>query len=533
MNGPHREGFEQACQVEYETLTKMGVWDVVPRQPWMNVIQSTWAFRFKVWPDGTIKKLKARFCARGDTQVEGVDFFDTYAPVVSWTTVRLILILTVELGLATKQVDYTAAFVHADIDKPPGCDLMSEAEKSRSGVYVEMPRGFQQPGHVLKLRKSLYGLCQSPRNFFTHLKANLEKIGFKQCTDVDPCLFISDKVLCITYVDDCIFVGPEAKDIDEMLSLLKKSMVLEEEDDAAGFLGVKITRTDDEIKLTQEGLTKRIIEALKIDDLPAVDTPAEEVLGKDLDGDPAEGAFNYASVIGMMWYLYGHSRPDLGFAVSQCARFSFCPKRSHELALIRIGQYLKGTIDKGLILKPMSTDRFQMDVYVDVDFMGKYGSERRDDPDNVKSRTGYVILLNDCPIIWGSKLQESIALSTMMAEYYALSSTMREVLPLRDLVKRVAQGCGLNDDCTTDFKTRVHEDNNGVIALCDLDPGQHTARSKHFDSKVHWFRAHLKCQGSNSLTVNKVETREQLADMFTKPLSKDAFQYLRKKLMGW
>ena len=87
----------------------------------------------------------------------------------------------------------------------------------------------------------------------------------------------------------------------------------------------------------------------------------------------------------MMWYLYGHSRPDLGFAVSQAARFAFSPKRSHELALIRIGQYLKKTKDKGMIMKPLTNDKFKMDVFVDSDFMGLYGKEKRSNPENVKS----------------------------------------------------------------------------------------------------------------------------------------------------
>ena len=125
--------------------------------------------------------------------------------------------------------------------------------------------------------------------------------------------------------------------------------------------------TNGEVTLTQEGLAKRIVSALGCDDLPAVSTPADDVLGKDEDGEPPCCTFNYASVIGMLWYLYGHSRPDIGFAVSQAARFSFAPRRSHELALIRIGQYLKGTIDKGMILKPMSTNSFKMDAYVAED----------------------------------------------------------------------------------------------------------------------------------------------------------------------
>ena len=198
----------------------------------------------------------------------------------------------------------------------------------------------------------------------------------------------------------------------------ERNMALEVEDNVAGFLGVDIKKdtTSGYITLKQVGLKKKIIEALKIDDLPAVYTPADGVLGKDEDGEPPHCDFNYASVVGMCFYLYSHSTPEIGFAISQLARFSFNPKRSHELALIRLGQYLKGTLENGMILKPMKLDEFRMDVYVDSDFLGLYGKERRDDPDNVRCRTGYVIMLNDCPVIWKSCLQDSISTSTMMAE---------------------------------------------------------------------------------------------------------------------
>lgn len=535
MNGPNRDGFMEAARKEIETLEQMDVWEVVDRKDWMNVLPSTWAFRIKRYPNGEIRKLKARFCVRGDRQIANVDYFETFAPVVNWNTVRLLLTLSAELGLANTQVDFVAAFVNADIDKPPDYDMMTPEEQSRTGVFVEMPRGFGQPGRVLKLKKSLYGLRQAPRNFFNHLKGILERIGFQQAVDVDPCLFISDKVMILSYVDDCLFFARDQSDVDDAIAQLKKHIVLEVEDDVAGFLGVHIDKDQEngKVTLTQKGLIQKIIDALDIADLPAVDTPATEVLGKDEDGDPADCTFNYASVVGALWYLYGHSRPDLGFAVSQAARFSFAPKRSHELALIRIGQYLKGTADKGMIMKPINTDRLQMDVYVDSDFMGLHGKEKRTDPTSAKSRSGHVILLNSCPIIWSSKLQDSIALSTMMAEYYALSSSMREVLPLRSLVKVISKGCGIERACETSFRTTVWEDNNGALTLANLDPGQQTPRSKHYDCRVHWFRSHLNSSGPDPIVVEKVESALQLADLFTKPLPRETFQKLRKLLMGW
>jgi hypothetical protein len=275
MGGPDAEGYWQAAKLEYETLTKMGVWDIVERKDWMNILPSTWAFKCKRYPDGDVRKLKARFCARGDCQIEGVDFFETYAPVVNWQTVRIMLVMSLLLQLSTKQVDYTAAFVHADIDRDPEWDTMTEAEREKSGVFMNMPKGFQRPGCVLKLKKSIYGLKQSPRNFYLHLKDKLESIGFES-SESDQCLFISDKVICLVYVDDTLLYADDMQAIDDCISALRNAgMGLEVEDDVAGFLGVHIDRKDDgKILMTQMGLTDRIIKALNIGDKPCKKTPA-------------------------------------------------------------------------------------------------------------------------------------------------------------------------------------------------------------------------------------------------------------------
>jgi hypothetical protein len=112
-----------------KTLTKdKDAWEVVQHQPWMNVLPSTWAFKCKHFPDGLIRKLKVHFCVHGDKQIEGVDYFDTFAPVVNWMTVHLMLILSIILGLTTKQVNYTAAFVHAPIDEDPDWEQLLQEE---------------------------------------------------------------------------------------------------------------------------------------------------------------------------------------------------------------------------------------------------------------------------------------------------------------------------------------------------------------------------------------------------------------------
>ena len=533
MNGPDADGYWKACKTEVNTLQEdKKAWDVVKREPWMNVLPSTWAFKCKRYPDGTVRKLKARFCVRGDKQIEGVDYFETFAPVVNWTTVRLMLILSIVLGLATRQVDYTAAFVHAPIDRDPGWDDLTPEEQERQGVYIDMPRGFSKPGKVLKLRRSLYGLKQSPRNFFQFLKGKLEDIGFKSAEDVDPCLFISPKVICLVYVDDTLFYSPKQEWIDEAIQQLRdEGMDLESEEDVAGFLGVHIERNeaDGSVKLTQKGLIKRIVEALEIEHLYTKKTPATaKPLVLDEDGDPPDGSYNYASVVGMLQYLQAHSRPDITYAVSQCARFTHRTRRSHEEAVERIGQYLKGTMDEGLILRP--SGEFNIDCYVDADFAGLWPYEDKQDPSCVKSRTGFVICIANCPVIWSSKLQTDIATSTMEAEYNGLSMAMRDLLPFKRLFLAVARAVGLAKDVFTKFNTTVWEDNNGALALAKLEAGRMTPRSKHYAVKYHWFRSHL---APNSVEVEKIATDEQKADIFTKGLTWEKFREIRRLLCGW
>ncbi len=163
------------------------------------------------------------------------------------------------------------------------------------------------------------------------------------------------------------------------------------------------------LTFTQVGLTKRIIDELGLDSKhsTAVATPAgKAALGKDIDGPPASGQVNYASVIGMLLYLE-HSRPDIAFATHQCACYTFAPKKSHKNALKRIGGYLKGTLDKGLILTP--SEDLKIDCYPDADFAGLWNRDDKNDPHCIRSQTGYIICLSDCPVLWISKLQMSRA----------------------------------------------------------------------------------------------------------------------------
>eukprot|EP00804_Cyclotella_cryptica_P026596 CCRYP_014020-RA/>CCRYP_014020-RA protein AED:0.15 eAED:0.08 QI:0/0/0/0.75/0/0/4/0/791 len=187
--------------------------------------------------------------------------------------------------------------------------------------------------------------------------------------------------------------------------------------------------------LTQAGLAKRIVDSLGLCSSfsMAISMPAEiSPLPKDLSGTPPSGTFNYAAVVGMLLYLCGHTCPDIAFAVHQCARYTFCPTRRHELALIRIGRYLKCTMEKGIIM--CLSDDPCVDCYPDADFAGLYGHEDSQDPHCARSHTGYLITVFNYPVLWKSKLQTEIALSTMEAECVALSTSCKDLFPIVDLI---------------------------------------------------------------------------------------------------
>jgi hypothetical protein len=167
----------------------------------------------------------------------------------------------------------------------------------------------------------------------------------------------------------------------------------------------------------------------------------------------------------MLLYL-GHSRPDISFATHQCARYTHSPKQSHKDALKRIGRYLKGTLKNGLILTP--SDDFKIDCYPDADFAGLWGRNDKQDPHCVRSRTGYVICFADCPILWKSKLQTEIALSTMEAEYVALSTSCRDLFPLIDIQKRSAPNSIWTNVTSTKTQSSISKSTKIMLVLWPL-----------------------------------------------------------------
>ena len=529
LKQPDKHQFIEAMLTETAVHEKRNHWTIMKRKDMPSAaktILSIWSFKRKRLPDGQISKYKARLCAHGGMQSWGVDYWETYAPVVNWMSVRFILTIAKIHKLDTKVIDFVLAFPQAKLD----VDVFMEVPAGM--VLTGVPGGNQRSLYVLSLNRSLYGLKQASANWYEMLTKGLQDRGFKS-SNVDPCVQISDKAIILVYVDDCIVISRESGYINSFIKSLQdgpENFEFTDEGSLESYLGVKFIDYDkgDQFEMTQPFLINRIIESLGFEQRMTNAQPSPAVkplLHRDLDGEPRRTPWNYRSVIGMMNYLQQSTRPDLAFAVHQCARFCNDPKRSHERAVKRIGKYLLGTKERGITCRPDKNKG--LECYVDADFAGSWDSGDSDNPENVMSRTGYIIQYAGCPVVWCSKLQTEIALSTMEAEYIALSQAMREVIPLIAMMDELESLIPFFNP-TPQIRCKLFEDNRSCIIVAES--ARLTPRTKHIAIKYHHFRQFVK---NGSVKIYPIGTREQVADIFTKPLDEGQFKYLRNLFLRW
>ena len=466
--------WDAAMDIELDALRKKNTFSEIDRAdvpPGKQIVKSTWAFKRKRRPNGLIHKLKARFVVRGDLQI--LDAYEhTFSPVVDWSTVCLMFILTVAQELQSTTIDFNSAFVQSSLPEP---------------IYLELPPGYSVPGHdrVYKVDKSLYGNVHAANLWYKHLSAALvEKMGLTWST-IDSCLYFRDGLVFASYVDDGIIVARDVEHINAFIEELRAfDFDLGIEDDYAGYLGVDIVaQLDGSLLMVQTGLIERILVDLGLTESTSFKiTPASEILAPHKSSSPFDESFNYRSVLGKVMYLTSDTRCGISLANHQCARFSIDPRSPHGIAVKRIGRYLLGTCDKGMIVRP--TKDFTLDCYADADFAGLFFSSDPTDPKSVKSRSGFVISLGTIPVSWASKLQTETALSTMEAEYISLSQALTVLLPLRIVLAEVSTALSLKSDPHSVIRSTIFEDNQACLSLATSDPPEDDAAVKKHRGQV-------------------------------------------------
>jgi hypothetical protein len=504
-----------AIHEEMSSLLKMNTWDVTELPPGRKAIGTKWVFKTKTNSAGEIVRYKARLVIQGFSQVEGIDFFETYAPVANIITVRTILAVATSLDWELEQMDVDTAFLNAPVEEE---------------IYAAMPPGYVQHSPtggrlVYRLRRSLYGLKQAPKNWNSVFNEWLvDQYGFKRSA-VDTCLYIyissdGDKLLIVVvYVDDLIIATNSLEQLRHFKDSISSAFNMKDLGPLEHFLGVRITRDREHRRLTldQTVYIKSIIEKFNMAEAKAVVTPSADgpLSAAMAPASPDDASFMagvpYRNVVGSLLYAAVVTRPDISNAVREVSRFMHNPGRAHWSACQRILRYLKGTADFKLVydfskfVGKTTPEPEPLIGYCDADHAG--------DVDTRKSTTGYIFFYGGAAISWSSRLQPTVAISSTEAEYMALTEAVNETIFLRQLLTDIR----LPQQDTT----IIYEDNQGAMKLAS-NP-MHHRRTKHIDVRYHHIRHHI---DSGTVKLVYVKTKEQLADCLTKGVDNSVLKVL-------
>ena len=437
--------------------------------------------------------------AKGFLQKYGIDYDETFSRVVRFSSIRALLAYGVSRQMLIHQMDVVTAFLNGTLDEE---------------IYMQQPEGYVEPGKeelVCRLKKSLYGLKQSPRCWNNAFKEFMLSLGFVQ-SDADPCVFIrvlNDKLAIVTvHVDDLILLTETEEEMIDLKTNLANPFKMKDMGILHYCLGVSVTIKDGVLQISQEQYIGKILRKYKLQDCKTVSTPMDlnVKLVKDDGYSKPVDAVQYQSMVGSLIYAAIATRPDIAYAVAALAKFNSSPTEAHLTAVKRVFRYLKGTVQ--LRLQYQETDG-NVEGYSDADWAS--------DSEDRRSTSGNVFVMSGGAISWTSKKQPTVALSTSESEYIALCFATQEAVWLRQLMK------DLQMDCNT--ATTIHEDNQGTIAM-SRNPVLHK-RTKHINIKYHFVREKTQ---DGTIELKYCPTNEMVADILTKPLPKRQFEYLRCKL---
>jgi hypothetical protein len=498
--------WRKAMQEEWESLARKGVLSLVDLPENKKAIKCKWVFKRKVNAAGEMERFKARLVAKGYSQKYGVDYNETFSPVVSYPALRLLIALSVELDLNITHLDVTAAFLNGDL---------------KESIYIEQPEGFIIKGaesKVYALHKAIYGLKQASKVWYDKCRSIFKGLGFKNLS-TESCIYVKgigpDVCIIAVYVDDFLVFCKSDDTVNELVSSLKKHFELKNRGEAKSVLGMRLTRTSEGIELDQEEYIKSMLIKFNLSDACTASTPME--VGLDVaPGDPSKCPdVPYQGLIGCLMYAMTCTRPDIAFAVSKLSTFNNNFTMEHWKLAKRILRYLKGTSTYRLTYS--KSGEF-LEGYADADFAN--------DKIDRLSRTGYVFKFAKGAVAWESKKQSCVALSTTEAEYVSLTACAKKAIVLCRILREV-----LKQDCRKVFGSEavcIYNDNQSAVKNANCLEVKE--RSKHIDVRFHFVKTAV---AESKVIVKFKSTQDMPADMLTKSLCKKKHFNCMKDINVW
>ncbi|MCH79432.1 retrovirus-related Pol polyprotein from transposon TNT 1-94 [Trifolium medium] len=491
------EQWKRAVDTELTALLKNHTWDLVKLPTHKKAISCKWVFKLKFNVDGTVERHKARLVAKGFTQTEGIDYIDTFSPVVKMTIVRTFMAIAAAQNWPLYQLDVNTAFLHGDLHVE---------------VYMKPPPGLHlsSPDLVCKLQRSLYGLNQASRQWNAKLTETLISTGYKQ-SKADYSLFTKQSstgfTAILVYVDDLVLGGTDTNEIVQLKSLLDTKFSIKDLGTLKYFLGFEVARSKLGISLCQRKYTLDLLQDTCLLATKPCPTPMQPQLQlHKSSGSPISDPTTYRRLIGRLLYLT-HSRPEIAYAASKLSQFLDSPNDAHMLAGLHILRYLKNNPGQGFFFS--SSSSLNLKGYSDSDWGAC--------PDTRRSTTRFCFFLGTLLISWKSKKQSVVFRSSSEAEYRTLAHATCEGQWLLYLLHdfRIPH----------DFPIILYCDNKSAMYIA-AKPVFHE-RTKHIEIDCHVVRDKLQAKTIHLLPVT---SKEQIADIFTKSLHPGPFHTLQSKL---
>lgn len=503
LSSPQVTRWCEAMQIEKTALTENNTWMFVdkPKKD-VLVVNTKWVFKIKQDENGKNSLFKARLVARGFVQ-QGLDYKEIYSPVVKMATVKTLTALSNKQKWPFFHLDVCSAFLNGVI---------------KDEIYITLPNNFDVPKNkYCKLQKALYGLKNAPKCWYERLNDFLLNEKFTKSIS-DQCLyyFISNvsRVYLLVFVDDILYTG-YGSTLTLINDKLKNKFKMKDLGLAKFYLGISIGQDlqNGITTLDQTQYLNKVLKKFNMSECHAVTTPMDPNYNLSLllrdKSESEEIETRCRQLIGCIMYAMLGTRPDLCSSITFLSRFQTCASSDLWVCLKRLLRYIKGTVDLKLTYKSDKTDNI-LTGYADAD----WGSNAIDR----KSTSGYCFQVYGNLVLWISKKQPTVSLSSCEAEYIALSSCISEACWLQNLILELK----IHDV----FSVIIYEDNQSTIKSCNSH--EQLKRMKHLDIKYHFVKEKI---SKGYVVIEYVNTRDQLADILTKPLPRISFEKFRC-LMG-